>query len=119
MQPTLTPYLLDGMFYTFNKYPASVSNESPLYNTVTTAIYLTTFLYIAVRYKDLLDDPYTDLANLLKSYGDVCAIVYCLERTTCDDLAMNLSNNGISCAGKLPPPSLSKSSWIVFLTGPI
>ncbi|XP_057501429.1 ATP-dependent DNA helicase Q-like 3 [Actinidia eriantha] len=55
-------------------------------------------IYYEVRYKDLLDDPYADLANLLKSYGDVCAIVYCLERTTCDDLAMHLSNNGISCA---------------------
>ncbi|PSS20763.1 ATP-dependent DNA helicase Q-like [Actinidia chinensis var. chinensis] len=55
-------------------------------------------IYYEVRYKDLLDDPYADLANLLKSYGDICAIVYCLERTTCDDLAMHLSNNGISCA---------------------
>lgn len=51
-----------------------------------------------VRFKDLLDDPYVDLGNLLKSLGDVCAIVYCLERTTCDDLAAHLSKNGISCA---------------------
>ncbi|KAF7147650.1 hypothetical protein RHSIM_Rhsim03G0226800 [Rhododendron simsii] len=51
-----------------------------------------------VRYKDLMDHPYADLANLLKSCGNVCAIVYCLERTTCDDLAGHLVNNGISCA---------------------
>ncbi|XP_028059695.1 ATP-dependent DNA helicase Q-like 3 isoform X1 [Camellia sinensis] len=55
-------------------------------------------IYYEVRYKDLLDDPYADLANLLKSCGDVCAIVYCLERTTCDDVAGHLSKNGISCA---------------------
>lgn len=53
-----------------------------------------------VRYKDLLDDVYADLSNLLKSSGDVCAIVYCLERTACDDLSAHLSKNGISCAGK-------------------
>lgn len=58
-------------------------------------------LYGTVRYKDLLDDAYNDLSNLLKSSGDVCAIVYCLERTTCDDLSGHLSKNGISCAGKL------------------
>ncbi|CAL5398456.1 unnamed protein product [Camellia sinensis] len=55
-------------------------------------------IYYEVRYKDLLHDPYADLANLLKSCGDVCAIVYCLERTTCDDVAGHLSKNGISCA---------------------
>ncbi|XAR51077.1 DNA helicase, partial [Bertholletia excelsa] len=55
-------------------------------------------IYYEVRYKDLLDDPYADLANILKSSGDACAIVYCLERTTCDDLAAHLSKNGISCA---------------------
>lgn len=53
----------------------------------------------AVRYKDLLDDPYADVCNLLKSCGNVCAIVYCLERTTCDDLASHLTTHGISCAG--------------------
>lgn len=58
------------------------------------------FLYNAVRYKDLLDDVYADLCDVLKSSGDVCAIVYCLERTMCDDLSAHLSKNGISCAGK-------------------
>lgn len=53
----------------------------------------------AVRYKDLLEDPYSDLCNYLNSYGSICAIVYCLERTACDDLAAHLSKNGISCAG--------------------
>ncbi|KAK9989576.1 hypothetical protein SO802_029815 [Lithocarpus litseifolius] len=52
-----------------------------------------------VRYKDLLVDAYADLSDLLKSYGDVCGIVYCLERTTCDDLSAHLSKRGISCAG--------------------
>ncbi|PON54304.1 DNA helicase, ATP-dependent [Trema orientale] len=55
-------------------------------------------IYYEVRYKDLLDDAYTDLSNLLKSEGDVCAIVYCLERTTCDDLSAHLSQIGISSA---------------------
>ncbi|XP_022751520.1 ATP-dependent DNA helicase Q-like 3 isoform X3 [Durio zibethinus] len=55
-------------------------------------------IYYEVRYKDLLDDSYADLCNVLKSAGDVCAIVYCLERTTCDDLSSHLSGNGISCA---------------------
>lgn len=40
------------------------------------------------------------MSNLLKSEGDVCAIVYCLERTACDALSAHLSNSGISCAGK-------------------
>ncbi|XP_024017198.1 ATP-dependent DNA helicase Q-like 3 [Morus notabilis] len=55
-------------------------------------------IYYEVRYKDLLDNAYADLSNLLKSEGDVCAIVYCLERTTCDALSAHLSNSGISCA---------------------
>uniref|UniRef100_A0A6N2N4D4 Uncharacterized protein n=1 Tax=Salix viminalis TaxID=40686 RepID=A0A6N2N4D4_SALVM len=50
------------------------------------------------RYKDLLDDVYTDVSSVLKSCGDVCAIVYCLERTTCDGLSAHLSKNGISSA---------------------
>lgn len=58
------------------------------------------FLNGTVRYKDLLDDVYADLSDVLKSSGDVCAIVYCLERTACDDLSTHLSRNGISCAGK-------------------
>ncbi|KAA3474520.1 ATP-dependent DNA helicase Q-like 3 [Gossypium australe] len=56
-------------------------------------------IYYEVRYKDLMDDAYADLCDVLKSAGDVCAIVYCLERTTCDDLSTHLSKNGISCAG--------------------
>ncbi|KAJ0933230.1 putative DNA helicase [Helianthus annuus] len=55
-------------------------------------------IYYEVRFKDLLTDPYVDLTDLIKSCGDVCGIVYCLERTTCDDLASHLSKNGISCA---------------------
>ncbi|KAA8523341.1 hypothetical protein F0562_009764 [Nyssa sinensis] len=55
-------------------------------------------IYYEVRYKDLLNDPYVDLTTLLKSCGHVCAIVYCLERTTCDDLAAHLLKSGISCA---------------------
>ncbi|KAF5177228.1 Atp-dependent dna helicase, partial [Thalictrum thalictroides] len=50
------------------------------------------------RFKDLLDDVYTDLSNQLKSSGDTCSIVYCLERTTCDNVSSHLKNNGISCA---------------------
>ncbi|KAK7328781.1 hypothetical protein VNO77_22903 [Canavalia gladiata] len=55
-------------------------------------------IYYEVRYKDLLDDAYTNLSNTLKSMGDVCAIVYCLERSMCDDLSAHLSQSGISCA---------------------
>ncbi|ESW10644.1 hypothetical protein PHAVU_009G226500 [Phaseolus vulgaris] len=55
-------------------------------------------IYYEVRYKDLLDDAFADLSNTLKSLGDVCAIVYCLERSMCDDLSSNLSQSGISCA---------------------
>ncbi|KAL4571812.1 hypothetical protein LXL04_018577 [Taraxacum kok-saghyz] len=55
-------------------------------------------IHYEVRFKDLLKDPYDDLTDLIKSCGDVCGIVYCLERTMCDDLASHLSKNGISCA---------------------
>ncbi|CAA3019354.1 atp-dependent dna helicase q-like 3 [Olea europaea subsp. europaea] len=55
-------------------------------------------IYYEVRYKDLLDNPHADLCNFLKSFGNVCAIVYCLERKTSDDLAAYLSKNGISCS---------------------
>ncbi|XP_075079611.1 ATP-dependent DNA helicase Q-like 3 [Nicotiana tabacum] len=55
-------------------------------------------IYYEVRYKDLLDDPYDDVCKLLKSCGNVCAIIYCLERTMCDDLAIHLTSSGISCA---------------------
>ncbi|XP_047944090.1 ATP-dependent DNA helicase Q-like 3 isoform X2 [Salvia hispanica] len=55
-------------------------------------------IYYEVRYKDLMDDPYSDICNYLKSCGNVCAIVYCLERTACDDLALHLSAQGIPCS---------------------
>ncbi|KAB2633971.1 ATP-dependent DNA helicase Q-like 3 [Pyrus ussuriensis x Pyrus communis] len=55
-------------------------------------------IHYEVRYKDLLDDVYADLSGVLKSSGDVCAIVYCLERTMCDELSAHLSRSGISCA---------------------
>ncbi|XP_071697252.1 ATP-dependent DNA helicase Q-like 3 [Rutidosis leptorrhynchoides] len=55
-------------------------------------------IYYEVRFKDLLTDLYVDLADLIKSCGDVCGIVYCLERTTCDHLASHLAKSGISCA---------------------
>ncbi|KAJ3699138.1 hypothetical protein LUZ61_002843 [Rhynchospora tenuis] len=55
-------------------------------------------IFYEVRYKDLLQDTYSDIANLLKSSGNVCSIVYCLERSTCDNLTSFLSNQGISSA---------------------
>lgn len=55
-------------------------------------------IFYEVRYKDLLDDVYSDISNLLKSSGNVCSIIYCLERAACDDLSMHLSQQGISSA---------------------
>ncbi|KAJ0251064.1 ATP-dependent DNA helicase Q-like 3 [Hirschfeldia incana] len=55
-------------------------------------------IFYEVRYKDLIDNAYTDLCNLIKSCGKICAIIYCLERTTCDDLSLHLSSTGISSA---------------------
>ncbi|GJN22467.1 hypothetical protein PR202_gb10029 [Eleusine coracana subsp. coracana] len=55
-------------------------------------------IFYEVRYKDLLNDVYSDIANLLKSSGNVCSIIYCLERATCDDLSTHLSQKGISSA---------------------
>ncbi|XP_038889797.1 ATP-dependent DNA helicase Q-like 3 isoform X2 [Benincasa hispida] len=55
-------------------------------------------IYYEVRYKDLLDDSLADLCNQLKSSGDVCAIIYCLERAMCDQLSVYLAKYGISCA---------------------
>lgn len=55
-------------------------------------------IFYEVRYKDLLDDVYSDMSNLLKSRGNVCSIIYCLERAACDDLTMHLSQQGISSA---------------------
>nr|GMC92685.1 ATP-dependent DNA helicase Q-like 3 isoform X1 [Ipomoea batatas] len=73
----------------------SLSLQSPL---VLKSSFNRPNIYYEVRYKDLLDDPYADVCNLLKSCGNVCAIIYCLERTTCDDLASHLTTYGISCA---------------------
>ncbi|KAG5390115.1 hypothetical protein IGI04_031656 [Brassica rapa subsp. trilocularis] len=55
-------------------------------------------IFYEVRYKDLIDNAYTDLCNMLKSCGKICAIIYCLERTTCDDLSLHLTSTGISSA---------------------
>lgn len=54
----------------------------------------------AVRYKDLLDDVYHDLSNLLRSSGTVCSIIYCLERSACDALSAYLLKDGFRCGGK-------------------
>ena len=42
---------------------------------------------------------FTLISNLLKSSGNVCSIIYCLERAACDDLSMHLSQLGVSSAG--------------------
>ncbi|KAG6586499.1 ATP-dependent DNA helicase Q-like 3, partial [Cucurbita argyrosperma subsp. sororia] len=55
-------------------------------------------IYYEVRYKDLLDDPLADLSKQLKASGDVCGIIYCLERALCDQLSVYLAKYGISCA---------------------
>ncbi|KAJ3695777.1 hypothetical protein LUZ60_001154 [Juncus effusus] len=55
-------------------------------------------IFYEVRYKDLIKDTYLDISNLLKSSGNQCSIVYCLERSTCDDLTLHLSSQGISSA---------------------
>ncbi|CAA6659306.1 unnamed protein product [Spirodela intermedia] len=55
-------------------------------------------IFYEVRYKDITDDTNTDLFNLIKSRGSVCSIIYCHERSTCDDLSAHLRKNGISCA---------------------
>ncbi|KAG0535152.1 hypothetical protein BDA96_04G341800 [Sorghum bicolor] len=55
-------------------------------------------IFYEVRYKDLLDDVYSDISNLLKSSGNACSIIYCLERAACDDLSMHLSQQGVSSA---------------------
>ncbi|KAH0894117.1 LOW QUALITY PROTEIN: hypothetical protein HID58_056546, partial [Brassica napus] len=49
-------------------------------------------IFYEVRYKDLIDNAYTDF------HVEICAIIYCLERTTCDDLSLHLSSTGISSA---------------------
>ncbi|KAF8730201.1 hypothetical protein HU200_017176 [Digitaria exilis] len=55
-------------------------------------------IFYEVRYKDILDDVYSDISNLLRSSGNVCSIIYCLERAACDDLSMHLSQQGDSSA---------------------
>ncbi|KAK9715636.1 hypothetical protein RND81_06G178600 [Saponaria officinalis] len=55
-------------------------------------------IYYEVRYKDLLDDVYADLCATIKSLGNICGIVYCLERSACDTLSAQLSSFGISSA---------------------
>lgn len=73
--------------------------------------------YTAVRYKDLLVDSYADLCGVFKSCGDVCGIIYCLERSACDALAAHLSSYGISCAGKslVFPASIFSASLAILL----
>ncbi|KAK9131431.1 hypothetical protein Sjap_011918 [Stephania japonica] len=56
-------------------------------------------IFYEVRYKDLLEDTKDDLLKLLKASGNVCSIIYCLERASCDDLSAHLVKSGISCAG--------------------
>lgn len=55
-------------------------------------------IYYEVRYKDLLGDVYSDISNILKSSGNSCSIIYCLERATCDDLSCHFLKHGISSA---------------------
>ncbi|XP_038985395.1 ATP-dependent DNA helicase Q-like 3 isoform X2 [Phoenix dactylifera] len=55
-------------------------------------------IFYEVRYKDLLADAYRDVSHLLKSAGNACSIVYCFERSICDDLSGYLCKNGISSA---------------------
>lgn len=66
-----------------------------------------------MRYKDLLDDVYSDISNLLKSSGNVCSIIYCLERAACDDLSMHLSQQGVSSAGMLIKVIISTQLQVV------
>ncbi|KAJ6824081.1 ATP-dependent DNA helicase Q-like 3 [Iris pallida] len=73
----------------------SLSLQQP---TILRASFNRANIFYEVRYKDLLDSVYNDIANLLKSSGNVCSIIYCLERSTCNDLSDHLSNNGISSA---------------------
>ncbi|CAN6451465.1 unnamed protein product [Victoria cruziana] len=54
-------------------------------------------IFYEVRYKDLLDDVYHDLSNLLRSSGTVCSIIYCLERSACDALSAYLLKDGFRC----------------------
>lgn len=56
-------------------------------------------IFYEVRYKDLLDDVYLDISKLIKSTEPACSIIYCLERSVCDELAAYLAKKGISCTG--------------------
>ncbi|XP_056166555.1 ATP-dependent DNA helicase Q-like 3 [Syzygium oleosum] len=78
-----------------NDVMQSLGMQSPL---VLTSSFNRPNIYYEVRYKDILDDAYADLLKKLKTSGAVCSIIYCLERTMCDNLSAYLSGNGISCA---------------------
>lgn len=54
-------------------------------------------IFYEVRYKDLLNDAYTDLRDMLKAAKQDCTIIYCLARNTCDDIGACLLKDGISC----------------------
>lgn len=54
-------------------------------------------IFYEVRYKDLLNDAYIDLRDMLKSAKQDCTIIYCLARNTCDDIGARLLKDGISC----------------------
>ncbi|AES74532.1 DNA helicase, putative [Medicago truncatula] len=55
-------------------------------------------IYYEVRYKDRLEDRFTDVYDTLFSMGEVCAIIYCPTQSMCDNLTAYLSHRGISCA---------------------
>ncbi|GBG73038.1 hypothetical protein CBR_g12756 [Chara braunii] len=54
-------------------------------------------IFYEVRYKELLGDPYKDLVRTLRMFPGQCAIVYCLARNTCDDIASRLLSEGVPC----------------------
>lgn len=78
-----------------NDVMQSLGMQNPL---VLTSSFNRPNIYYEVQYKDILDDAYANLLKKLKSSGAVCSIIYCLERTMCDNLSAYLSENGISCA---------------------
>lgn len=55
-------------------------------------------IYYEVRYKDRLEDRFTDVYDTLFSMGEVCAIIYCPTQSMCDNLTAYVSHRGISCA---------------------
>lgn len=54
-------------------------------------------IFYEVRYKDILNDAYMDLLDMLKAAKQDCTIIYCLARNTCDDIGARLLKDGISC----------------------